>query len=32
LRRLCEIQGVPYPLPEVLPELFVPNPSQSEKP
>jgi hypothetical protein len=31
LRRICEIQGVPYPLPDVIPELFPPDSSQSSK-
>jgi 20S proteasome alpha/beta subunit len=32
LRRLCEMQGIQYPFPDTIPELFEPNPSQSSKP
>jgi hypothetical protein len=32
MHRLCDIQGVPYPLPDVIPELFPPAASQSSKP
>jgi hypothetical protein len=32
LRRLCEIQGVPYPLPDVIPELSIPDSSPVQKP
>lgn len=32
LRRICGIQGMPYPLPDVIPELFPPDSSQESKP